>query len=107
MADAIRRLQANRDLLRREGIATVSVFGSVARGEAGRDSDIDLLIEPRDGFPVGGLRLARWKTLMTQLLGREADVVVSEFLSDAVRAAMQSDLIEAVSTRTTTAPDAV
>ena len=100
LADAIRRLQANRDLLRREGIATISVFGSVARGESGRNSDIDLLIEPLDGLRVGGLLLARWKTLMSELLGRDADVVVAEFLDDRVRATMQSDLIEAVSTRT-------
>ena len=106
LADAIRRLQAERDRLREEGIATISVFGSVARGEAGPDSDIDLLIEPLDGVPVGGLRLARWKTLMGDLLGREADVVIPEFLSDAVRATMQVDRIEAVSTRRA-APDAL
>ena len=43
---------------------------------------------------------------MSELLGRDADVVVPVFLTDAVRATMQADLIEAVSTRSA-APDAV
>lgn len=36
----------------------VRVFGSVARGEATEDSDVDLLIKPRRGcslFDLGGL----------------------------------------------------
>jgi predicted nucleotidyltransferase len=43
----------------------------VERGESGQDSDIDLLIEPLDELRVGGLLLARWKTLMSELLGRD------------------------------------
>ena len=106
LAEAIRRLQANRALLRREEIAGISVFGSVARGDARDDSDIDLLVEPRAGTRVGGLKLARWKNLMTALLGRNADVVVREFLDDKVRLTIERDLIEAVTAKSTDALDA-
>ena len=37
----------------RYGIASLSVFGSVARGAAGEDSDIDLLYELRPGARLG------------------------------------------------------
>jgi hypothetical protein len=33
-------------------------------------------------------KLVQWKTLMTELLGRSADVVVREFLDDKVRETM-------------------
>jgi hypothetical protein len=96
LAHLIKRLQASRSALRREGIAGVSVFGSVARGDARQDSDVDLLIEPAAGTAVSGLRLVRWKTLLSELLGRNADVVVREFLDDKVKEAMGRDLIEVV-----------
>jgi predicted nucleotidyltransferase len=106
LADTIKRLQANRSVLRREGIAGVSVFGSVARGDAREDSDVDLLIEPAAGTSVSGLRLVRWKTLMSELLGRDADVVVREFLEDKVRETMERDLIEVVFNRAADVGDA-
>jgi predicted nucleotidyltransferase len=96
LADAIKRLQANRDLLRQEGISAISIFGSVARGDCRDDSDIDLLVEPSAGSEVGGLKLARWKTLLTSLLSRDADVVVPEFLRNHVKDTMVHDLVEAV-----------
>ena len=36
-------LEANKELLKQFHVRSLSVFGSVARGEAGPDSDIDLL----------------------------------------------------------------
>ena len=107
LADAIKRLQARRDDLRREGISSISIFGSVARGDAGDTSDIDLLVEPVAGTRVGGLTLVRWRTLLTGILGRDADVAVFEFLSDKVRAALTRDLVMAVSTGHEVSADAV
>lgn len=53
--------------------ARLAVFGSVARGQAGRDSDIDLLVEaPEDASTFD---LLRFKRLVEQILGREVDLV--------------------------------
>jgi predicted nucleotidyltransferase len=38
----------------RHGIKWLAVFGSVARGEARPDSDVDVLVTFKPGFPVGG-----------------------------------------------------
>lgn len=48
IADRERVLRVLRDqapLLRERGITRLSLFGSLARGEAGPESDVDLLIE--------------------------------------------------------------
>lgn len=46
-------------ILREHGVVQASVFGSYARGEAGPESDLDLLVKlgpGRDYFDLGGLQ---------------------------------------------------
>ena len=53
--------------------SNVRVFGSVARGDAAPDSDIDLLVdfEPRASlYDISGLRIE-----LAELIGRTVDVV--------------------------------
>jgi uncharacterized protein len=75
--DVIRRIAA------KHGAFNVRVFGSVARGEAGPDSDVDLLI---DAGPVtspwfpGGLVAD-----LEAVLGRRVDVVTERGLVPALR----------------------
>lgn len=59
-------------LARAHGASRVRVVGSVARGEAGPGSDLDLLVE--FGRPVG-LELVRLERLLGELLGCRVDVV--------------------------------
>ena len=62
----------------RYGAVNLRVFGSVARGDDGPDSDIDLLVEaaPKHApfFPGG------FKADLEDLLGRRVDVVEPEAL---------------------------
>ena len=44
LADVLRRLRAHALDLQKRGVEHLWVFGSVARGEAARDSDIDLVV---------------------------------------------------------------
>jgi hypothetical protein len=45
-ADVLRTLRAEREALReRYGVESLALFGSVARDEAGPDSDVDVLVE--------------------------------------------------------------
>ena len=50
LADVVRNLRELEPKLRERGVAALWVFGSVARGEAGPESDVDLLFE----FILGG-----------------------------------------------------
>jgi predicted nucleotidyltransferase len=75
------------DILRiaaQHGAHNVRVFGSVARGEARPDSDVDLLVDMEAGrslFDLGGLLMD-----LQALLGREVDVVTDKGLRDRIRA---------------------
>lgn len=60
------------------GAHNVRVFGSVARGEARADSDIDFLVELEPGRSLLD-QVALWQDL-EDLLGRRVDVVEPEGL---------------------------
>ncbi len=65
------------------GARNVRLFGSVARGDARPDSDIDMLVELEPGrslFDLGGLLVD-----LQDLLGRDVDVVTENGLRDRVR----------------------
>lgn len=49
------------------------MFGSVARHQARRDSDIDLLVEAPEGTSSFGF--IRFRQFIEQILGREVDLV--------------------------------
>lgn len=58
----------------RYGLAELAVFGSIARGEASRDSDVDLLYvlapDAQLGFTINDL-----EDELAQLFGRHVDLV--------------------------------
>jgi predicted nucleotidyltransferase len=71
-------------LARQRGVTSVRVFGSMQRGDAGADSDVDLLVTLAPGtsaLALGGLLLDA-----QQLLGRRVDVVTEAGLHPDLRA---------------------
>lgn len=72
-----RLMQAAAPVLRRlaedAGYGRLGVFGSVARREAGQDSDIDLLVEAPEG--ASSFEFIRFKQLLERVLGRPIDLV--------------------------------
>ncbi|GAB4433841.1 MAG: nucleotidyltransferase family protein [Chloroflexi bacterium OHK40] len=67
----------------RHGVTRVRVFGSIVRGEATPESDIDLLVEtgPETSawFPAGLI------LDLEQLLGRRVEIVTERALHPAIR----------------------
>ena len=72
--EIIASLRAHAAELRAAGIRHLSLFGSVARGEAGPESDIDLAIEiDRDaGLDLFGLIALERR--LNEMLGRKVDL---------------------------------
>ena len=74
------------DILRiasKRGASNVRVFGSVARGEADSESDIDLLVDLEPGrslFDLGGLLMD-----LQDLLDHKVDVVTERGLRERMR----------------------
>ena len=70
-------------IARRHGALNVRVFGSVARGEAMPDSDVDFLVDMEPGrslLDLGGLLMDP-----RDLLGQEVDVVTEHGLKPRTR----------------------
>jgi uncharacterized protein len=65
------------------GAGNVRVFGSVARGEASLDSDIDLLVDLEPGRSL--LDHAALVLELEALLGRKVDVAIARGLRSRIR----------------------
>jgi len=62
-----------RSVAAEHGYGRIAVFGSVARGQARIDSDIDLLVETPPG--ASSFAFVRFRRLLGDVLGREVDLV--------------------------------
>jgi predicted nucleotidyltransferase len=88
-------LRAHEDDLRRLGVSHAAVFGSVARGEAGSESDVDVLVDLDDKRPMGIFEYARVKLYIDELLDGSSDVVNRRTLKPLLRANILHDTIDA------------
>ena len=77
--------------LRSFGVVGVELIGSVARGQARPDSDVDLLVELRPG--VGLREFMGLKFRLEQLLACPVDLVTRASLSAEQRAAGEHDMV--------------
>ncbi len=71
-------------LAARYGASNVRIFGSVARGTADTDSDIDFLVDMEKGrslLDLGGLLME-----LQKLFGRDVDVITVAGLRSRIRA---------------------
>lgn len=71
----------------------LQVFGSVARGEAKAQSDIDFMVRLRNPEHRFLMRMGGINELFRQILGRDVDVVVPEFLREGVSATALEDCV--------------
>lgn len=78
--EAIRRLTAAESEIRGLGVERLALFGSVVRGEARPDSDVDVLVK----FSPGAKTFARFlalSELLEERLERPVELVTTEALS--------------------------
>ncbi len=73
------------ELCRKYGLAELSVFGSVARGDDSADSDIDLLYVRAAGTVMGMSELLDLQDELETLLGRKVDLVPKKYLHWVIR----------------------
>lgn len=80
-----RKLKEHHAALRAEGVRSLAVFGSTARGEAGAESDIDLLVEFDPAAEIGLIRYIGLQNRLSRLLGQRVDLVSRDALDHLVR----------------------
>ena len=86
-----KRIQGNQARLTELGVASLPLFGSLARGDSTKDSDIDLLVrfDGRASFD----RYMDLKLFLEDLLGRRLDLVAEQALREEIRAHVEQDLL--------------
>jgi hypothetical protein len=78
-------------IAREYGATNVRIFGSVARGEAGTESDVDFLVDLEPGrslLDLGGLLMD-----LQELLGCRVDVATAAGLRPAIRVTVLKEAV--------------
>jgi predicted nucleotidyltransferase len=91
----IATLRAHRAELERLGVRHAALFGSVARDEAGPDSDIDIAVDLGPGAATNMFAYAGLKRQVAELFAGPVDVVDRAALKPAFRNSVDADLIYA------------
>ena len=71
------------DICRANGTRKVALFGSFVRGDAGPDSDIDLIVEFFQ--PTGLLALVKLERELSDAMGRKVDLLTEQAISPHLR----------------------
>ena len=93
--DAITVLRIHADALRARGVRHAALFGSVARGHAGPESDLDIMIELDPDVAFDAFTYAGLKRYIAELFDGPVDVVNRNALRPHLRQNAQSDAIDA------------
>jgi predicted nucleotidyltransferase len=84
-------IQKNQAQLKQLGVRSLSMFGSVARGEETRTSDVDMLVEFEGQPTFDGFMDTKF--FLEDLLGQKVDLVMPQALKPRLKAQLLQDLI--------------
>jgi len=92
----LRILRSNRRQLERDfAVETLSLFGSVARGESTDSSDVDLLVE--FNRPIGLLHLIQTEQYLESLLGVErVDLILRRAVLPELKEQIFAEALDAI-----------
>jgi predicted nucleotidyltransferase len=90
----MQRLKAEESALRRRGIRHLSIFGSLARGEDGPESDVDLAVDIEPDRPFSLIRMEDTRLLLEDLLGRHVDLGEADSFRPQVRSSFERERIQ-------------
>jgi uncharacterized protein len=84
-------LAQHQPMLRTMGVSSLAIFGSVARDEAGPESDVDVLVELE--APVTFDRYMDVKFYLEDLLAKPVDLVTALSLKPQLRSIVEREAI--------------
>ena len=93
-AEVLRLLGEHRDELAGMGVASLTLFGSVAREQAGPDSDVDLLVE--FSRPVGLFAFIELQEHLEGILGTKVDLGMPDALKPRMRGRVLREAVRAI-----------
>lgn len=89
------RLREHESELHRRGVTHVALFGSIARGDARPDSDIDLMIEIDPATRVGVFQYAGIVNYLQDMFPGRVDVAERKGLKQLIRPNVERDAVYA------------
>lgn len=88
-------LAGHRAALRAMGVLRLQLFGSVARGDARPDSDVDLLVDLDPARRISLLGYAHLVGELEDMLGRRVDLVESHLVRPEFRDEVLAEAVDA------------
>ena len=85
LSDLRRLIMPETDALHARGVTAIYVFGSLARGEAGPESDVDLIVDYDPASSFNLFDLAGVHRRLSERLGVNADVVTRDGIHRRIR----------------------
>lgn len=82
LSEILKAIEENREQIRDFGVRKLGVFGSVVRGEATPDSDLDFLVELENETFRAYMGL---KFFLEDLFGRKVDLVLTDTIKPRLR----------------------
>ena len=89
----LRRITQSEEDLKRFHVRSLSIFGSLARGEAQEGSDVDLLVEFSQ--PVGIFDFIRLKHFLEEVLDAPVDLATPDALKKQLRERILKEAVRA------------
>ena len=93
--DVIDRLTAHRNELHDHGVKSLGIFGSVARGEAGRSSDVDVVVELNRPLSLFGLSDLKF-FIQTILEVNEVDLITYDGIHPALKDNILAEIVHVI-----------
>lgn len=93
-AKVIRTLREYEIELRSRGVERLSLFGSLARGEAGPSSDIDLAVRFVSSAKIGLFEFAALSDRVREVLGAPVDLVSEPARADRMQREIDRDRVD-------------
>jgi hypothetical protein len=89
--EVLATVAAHREALQELGVKSLELFGSVARGEATTESDVDFLVELVEGSSL--FDLSRIRFYLEDILGCSVDIGTKRSLREELKEAVLRDAV--------------
>ena len=83
--DVIKKLKENHNILSEFQVKELHLFGSVARNEAGPQSDVDIIVDFEPEAEVGFSKIVRLQKILSEILGCSVDLTTRDSLHQEMR----------------------
>jgi predicted nucleotidyltransferase len=91
--DTLAILRAHKEELNAVGVRSLRIFGSMARDEAGPESDIDLEAAFEDPSALTLLDLVRLERHLASLLGRKVELIQQGTFKEGVQDSVEAEAV--------------